>query len=325
MKKEYFLFCGNWCDAIKKLPTETKVEIYEATAHYGLTGNIVELSPMADLAFAFIKSDIDHNNKKFEDIRKKKSEAGKKGNEVRWKNHSQSNETNTEQPPVVTCEASQTIANDSKVSQTMANDGTTSQSMANNGKISQSIPNDGKASQTSPIKIKIENKNINKNNSLSLIPSPSDLQQDSKDKSEELKEKEREDIIFRNLFWLNRKNPKHETQRLIDNYKSQGWKKANGREITDIEPIVRLWKCEEEGVRMSRDNLEFLRKLLEAVNLHNNVNALREVDSIQFNGDNYELVCTQKLAVYLKQNFNVIQPILHDFMGEKGLKVRFIK
>ena len=82
------------------------------------------------------------------------------------------------------------------------------------------------------------------------------------------------------------------TQRLIDNRQSQGCKKANGREIIDIPPDVRLWKCEENGVRMPRSNLDFLR-------------------------EQHTQVCRIPAT-----EFGVVQPIVHDFSDYKGVKIR---
>ena len=336
MNKEAFVFYGSWCEAIKKLPVEIRTEIYEATIHYGLTGNIDTLSPMAELAFGFIKNDIDRNNKTYEERQRQRSEAGKKGNEARWGKQSQDIANNDEESQNITNHSeisqnnnnendiSQTITNENEQSQSIAKESETSQSIANNRKTSQSIANDNKPSQTSLKEKENEKKrkrNENKKISLSLTPSHSD---DTSEREQE-RNREREDLIFKNLFWLNRKKPKEETQRLIDNYQSQGWRKANGREITDILPIVRMWKCEEEGVRMPRSNLDFLRKILSAVNLQDNANALREVDSVQSENEMFYLVCTRKFAEFLQTKVDVVQPILNDFLGDKTLKVNLIK
>ena len=327
MKKEFLLFYSSWYTVIKDLPAEIKLEIYEATIEYGLYGTTTELTPMANIAFGFIKDDIDRNAKTYEEIKKQRSEAGRKGSEARWGKPSQNNDG--DQPVESDSTPSQPITDDNNQSQNIANDGKTSQSIANDGKKWQSIANDGKKWQTMANdsnewqkwhnKNKNKNENKNKNISLSLTPSQSDVP------SETEKEREREDFIFKNLFWLNRKKPKEETQRLIDNYQSQGWRKANGREITDILPIVRMWKCEEEGVRMPRSNLDFLRKILSAVNLQDNANALREVDSVQSENEMFYLVCTRKFAEFLQSKVDVVQPILNDFLGDKTLKVKLIK
>lgn len=301
MKKDFFLFYSSWYKVVKDLPTEIKIEIYEATIEYGLYGTITELTPMANVAFGFIKDDIDRNTKTYEEIKKQRSEAGKKGSEARWGKTSKNNDGDQLQP----------IEDVNNPSQDIANNNTPSQSIANDSKIWQDMANDNNGWHN-----KNKNKNENKNNSLSLTLSQSDIPSET--------EKEREDFVFKNLFWLNRKKPKEETQRLIDNYQSQGWRKANGREITDLASVVRMWKCEEQDGRMPRKHLECLRKMLEAVNLHDNVNALRETDKLVSNGDRIELYCTHKLATYLQEHSQAIKSIYKTYFSNKQLFLKYL-
>lgn len=295
MKKDFFLFYSSWYKVVKDLPTEIKIEIYEATIEYGLYGTITELTPMANVAFGFIKDDIDRNTKTYEEIKKQRSEAGKKGSEARWGKTSKNNDGDQLQPIEDVNNPSQDIANNNTPSQSIAND--------NNGWHN-----------------KNKNKNENKNNSLSPTLSHSD----EPSEREQERNREREDLIFKNLFWLNRIKPQEETQRLIDNYQSQGWKKANGREITDLASVVRMWKCEEQNVRMPRKHLECLRKMLEAVNLHDNVKALRETDKLVPNGDTLELHCTRKIAKYLQERPQAILPILESNFPDKKLYLKYL-
>lgn len=333
MCKEAFVFYGSWCDAIKDLPVETKVEIYEATIQYGLTGSTEQLSPMAKLAFGFIKNDIDRNNKTYEERQRQRSEAGKRGNEARWGKHSQEVANDSEESQNITNQSetsqnndnesniSQTIANDNEQSQSIASENETSQNITEHRKTSQNIANNRKVSQTSHKEKENEMKrNENKKNSLSLTPS----HPDETSEREQERNREREDLIFKNLFWLNRKNPQEETQRLIDNYQSQGWKKANGREITDLAAVVRMWKCEEQNGRMPRKHLECLRKMLEAVNLHDNVKALRETDKLVPNGDTLELYCTHKLATYLQEHSQAIMSVYETYFSNKQLFLKYL-
>ena len=309
--KEAFVFYRSWFEAIKDLPAETKVEIYEATIQYGITGSVGTLSPMAKLAFEFIKRDIDRNNKTYEEVKRQRSEAGKKGMKTRWGKKSQDNANDNEQSKTNT---------DTHI---ITNDNTISQNITDYNKISQNIADDNKVSQTSLKEKENEKKrkrNENKKISLSLTPSHSD---DTSEREQE-RNREREGLIFKKLFWLNRKSPQKETQRLIDNYQSQGWKKANGREITDIASVARMWKCEDEGVRMPRIYLEILRKMLEAVNLHENVNALRETDKLIPNGDTLELYCTRKLGKYLQEHSQAILPTVEAYFAGKKLSLKYL-
>ena len=75
-----FIFHGEWKDIIGDMPDELKLEFYEAIAEYGITGNVTtELSPMVKLAFSFAKATIDKDNERSNEIRLKRSEAGRKG------------------------------------------------------------------------------------------------------------------------------------------------------------------------------------------------------------------------------------------------------
>jgi hypothetical protein len=51
---------------------------------YVATGILADLKPMAKMAFAFIKKEIDANIEKYNETCKKRSEAGKNGNKKRW-------------------------------------------------------------------------------------------------------------------------------------------------------------------------------------------------------------------------------------------------
>ena len=85
-----------------------------------------------------------------------------------------------------------------------------------------------------------------------------------------------------------------------------------------------MWKCEDEGVRMPRIYLEILRKMLEAVNLHENVNALRETDKLIPNGDTLELYCTRKLGKYLQEHSQAILPTVEAYFAGKKLSLKYL-
>lgn len=79
--KESIVFLREWMDAIRELPSDVRLEAYEAIIEYGTTGIIPEgLSPMAKLALNFAKSTLDKNSDKYEATRKKRAEAGRRHN-----------------------------------------------------------------------------------------------------------------------------------------------------------------------------------------------------------------------------------------------------
>ena len=79
MKKETFLFYADWLNVIRDLPSEVQLEVYQAIAEYAIYDNLIELKPLAKVAFGFIKQTIDRDTKKYISISEKRSEAGKRG------------------------------------------------------------------------------------------------------------------------------------------------------------------------------------------------------------------------------------------------------
>ena len=98
--KETFLFYKDWHNVIRELPSDIRLDVYDAVMEYALFGKQNDLKPMAKIAFSFIKQTIDRDAEKYMSISKLRSEAGKKGSDKKW----------------------QTIANDSKNSKCHLND-----------------------------------------------------------------------------------------------------------------------------------------------------------------------------------------------------------
>lgn len=85
-KYKSFVFRESWWDIIKNLPATQKSIIMESLCKYVFDDEEQEvdiLSP-AGMAIQFIKRDMDLDKKKYERIKERRREAGKKGNEVRW-------------------------------------------------------------------------------------------------------------------------------------------------------------------------------------------------------------------------------------------------
>lgn len=78
MEKDSFVFRKEWKDAISGLPDEVRLEIYEAIIEYGTTGKSSDLKPMAMLAFNFAKATLSKDAERYEEKRKKRSDAGRK-------------------------------------------------------------------------------------------------------------------------------------------------------------------------------------------------------------------------------------------------------
>lgn len=87
MMKDTLVFRKEWKDAMSGLPNEVRLEVYEAIIEYGTSGTLPSgLKQMAMLAFNFAKTTLDKDREKYEDTRKKRSEAGKKHKGNQYKN-----------------------------------------------------------------------------------------------------------------------------------------------------------------------------------------------------------------------------------------------
>lgn len=83
-KRDTFIFKKSWADALKKRSTAVQLEVYNAIVSYAVDGVIPEMSEIAEVVFDFIRIEIDENNTKYEEVVKKRREAGKRGMESRY-------------------------------------------------------------------------------------------------------------------------------------------------------------------------------------------------------------------------------------------------
>lgn len=79
--KKSFVFFTSWAKVLKKYPPELRCQIYDALIEYAETGEAPELSEVAQMAFEFIKSEIDRTQEKY----KKTCEKRRKAVQKRWK------------------------------------------------------------------------------------------------------------------------------------------------------------------------------------------------------------------------------------------------
>ncbi len=75
------------------VPGGVRMEVYDAIIEYGVTGEVPELKPMAELAFRFVKTRMDKDAEKYNDLIEQRREAGRKGasvtNQIRWGDNQQ--------------------------------------------------------------------------------------------------------------------------------------------------------------------------------------------------------------------------------------------
>ena len=79
MERDTFVFYKDWLNVIRDLSSEVQLEVYQAIAEYAIYGNLIELKPLAKVAFGFVKQTIDRDTQKYISIKEKRKEAGAKG------------------------------------------------------------------------------------------------------------------------------------------------------------------------------------------------------------------------------------------------------
>ena len=92
MERNSFIFYKGWREAIKDLPDDVRLEIYESIIEYATTGNLRGLKPMANIAFNFIKIDIDRDTDKYMSIVERNKSNGTKGGRPKSENPSEPKE-----------------------------------------------------------------------------------------------------------------------------------------------------------------------------------------------------------------------------------------
>lgn len=107
--KDSCIFYRDWFDGLQSLEPSVKAELLEGILLFALYGTEPELSPTAQSIFGFLRPKIERDGVKYEEIKEKRSEAGKRGNAVRWGKKSQ--------PSQVTQDVA-SIANATSASQT---------------------------------------------------------------------------------------------------------------------------------------------------------------------------------------------------------------
>lgn len=85
MDKNSILLYTSDYEPVKDFSLEEKGLLFDAIFEYASTGNTNELPPVVLLAFKFFRMHIDENNKKWNDIKTKRKDAGRKGGEAKAK------------------------------------------------------------------------------------------------------------------------------------------------------------------------------------------------------------------------------------------------
>lgn len=79
-----FVLYTDWFNHVKYLSTEERGELFTAILAFAATRERPELDGALGLAFSVIADQIERDSKRWESVRKKRSEAGRRGAEKRF-------------------------------------------------------------------------------------------------------------------------------------------------------------------------------------------------------------------------------------------------
>jgi len=106
-RKNSFVLYNSFYEPIRDLTLEEKGKLLDVFFQYQINGKIPELSPAVKMAFGFIKPHFDRDFEKWENIKKKRSEAGKRGAKA-------TNDQRSQQTPANADTCQQTSTNPAK-------------------------------------------------------------------------------------------------------------------------------------------------------------------------------------------------------------------
>ncbi len=73
-----FTFAMKWHEILKSYSNDIRREVYDAIIEYAATGNIIDMQPLASMAFDFIRYEIDEKARRREARLAKKSQSNDK-------------------------------------------------------------------------------------------------------------------------------------------------------------------------------------------------------------------------------------------------------
>lgn len=81
--KNTFIFHLEWAEILRGYPAEVRYEVYDAIIGYAQSGTLSEMKPLANMAFAFIKMDMDRDVDRYKEMCDKNKENGQRGGRPR--------------------------------------------------------------------------------------------------------------------------------------------------------------------------------------------------------------------------------------------------
>lgn len=88
-KRNTFVFNEDWGESIDNAPQNERLLLYEAIRKYAIYDEDTKLPTYSSAVMSIVKQQIDRNKQKFEEVRRKRIEAGRIGNLKRWGDSSQ--------------------------------------------------------------------------------------------------------------------------------------------------------------------------------------------------------------------------------------------
>lgn len=102
-----FIFNEDWGEAIDTAPVEEQLSIYRAIRKYAIYGEMPELPIYSTGIMCTIKLQIDRNRRKYNEVREKRSAAGKAGNLKRWGEKNEESQDNASIANATKCDNSE--------------------------------------------------------------------------------------------------------------------------------------------------------------------------------------------------------------------------
>ena len=78
-KKKSFVFNLEWAEVLSGYPAEVRYEVYDAIIRYAQSGTLSDMKPLAGMAFAFIRKEMDFNAARYDEISEIRRSAGRMG------------------------------------------------------------------------------------------------------------------------------------------------------------------------------------------------------------------------------------------------------
>ncbi len=113
-----------------------------------------------------------------------------------------------------------------------------------------------------------------------------------------------------------------ETRRFYDYYSSQGWRKSGGQKVTQVAPLVRIWKCETDGARFFPEIQDFFVAAIGTAPEAERPALAMAIRRARLDGNLFKVTCTQQFVDFIEteENANKIRPLFHKFLPNKEWK-----